>query len=83
MLHYVGQRSSANMLPVQGLAFCIVHTACSGDANISRCSAVCCMAAIWVHSDSGDNNNAAEPPVHVSPAASLLVQNHLMREILY
>lgn len=71
-------------LPAQGLAFCIVHTACSGDAKISHCAAICCTAAFWVHSNSGDkNNNAAEAPVHVSPAASLLVQNHLVREILY
>ena len=75
-----GPEVVCQQLPAQGLAFCIVHTACCGDAKISHY----CMAAFRVHSNSGDkNNNAAEPPVHVSPAASLLLQNHLVREILY
>ena len=80
-----GPKVVCQQLPTQGLAFCIVHTACCGDANISHCAAVCCRAAFRVHSNSGDKNNiAAEPPVHVSPAASLLLQNHhLVREILY
>ena len=80
-----GPKVVCQQLPTQGLAFCIVHTACCGHANISHCAAVCCRAAFRVHSNSGDkNNNAAEPPVHVSPAASLLLQNHhLVREILY